>query len=160
MNPPCVYAIRTALPVASMKVLPTRATFVRALHQPDRFYRAELYSLDGWLDLSVMGFATACAYVIVAWSPRACDHGHMETQAFAANADGGFFGGFTDRGDTFGGPILPQEEWNYCRQTNYEDAAFPESRVLGGWNPQQCLRQLLSREEPRWQQAPPEIVDI
>jgi hypothetical protein len=113
---------------------------------------AVLYELSEPWEVSVDGFLTETRFIIVAVTKAASDHGLPETQCFAANSRGGFFGGFRDECDDG-----EEKQTHWVRKTDHESASFPYSRVVGRVDYDESLRRLtrqsyITKEERRIQE--------
>lgn len=98
---------------------------------------AVLYELSAPWEVRVGGFLTETRFIIVAVTKAASDHGLPETQCFAANSRGGFFGGFNDECDDG-----EEQQTHWVRKTDHESASFPYSRVVGRVDYDESLRRL------------------
>lgn len=95
-----------------------------------------LYRLNFAATVIVDGFATSTEFVIVAFTPRAIDHGKPETTVFAANENGTLFGAFEDNDSP------DEEDHTYVRQLDIEEAEFENCRVVGSHDPAKALKNL------------------
>ena len=116
--------------------MPT-ARFMRHMSHDEWYKSAALYELSVPVELCACGFLTAAKYVIVAFSPKAADHGLKETTIFAANKNGSLFGGFWDR------KSRNPEDHTYVIQLGLDTGAELECcRVVGRDDPKAALNKL------------------
>lgn len=84
-----------------------------------------LYELSPEYAINAEGFIMGVQYVIVAYSPRAVDHGKPETTIFAANKDGTLFGDIEDTVD------LDPDNHIYIDKLDMDEAEYSQCRIVG-----------------------------
>jgi hypothetical protein len=112
-------------------------SFIEPIKQQKGWHKGTaLYKLNFAVTVIADGFATSTEFVIVAFTPKAIDHGKPETTVFAANENGTLFGAFEDKDSP------DEEDHIYVRQLDIEEAEFEHCRVVGRYDPEKALEKL------------------
>ncbi len=102
-----------------------------------------LYRLTPPLPVSIQhGWTVQVDYVIVSYTPRACDAGRAETEAFASHEDGTLFHGWASKGDQ-----------DVTVALDIDDAELSQASIDGGFHPELALERLGYKLEMKGESA-------